>query len=453
MRKNLLTVFLSVSFIPAFSQQDSLLQNFKFRVSHYRTIYIDINGVGQLINSEYGIGLNKSRSSSGNASLAYHYTKSTDKILLNSSGSVSTSFNSNKAKNDVSESRSKSFGSYLQFGLSNQWFTNKFFTQLGAQATAGFNSNKTTAVPGSSKNNQDEQSLAVTMGIGKGRLENVTNMQNALWLNKALTDENRLSRPLSPDELNELGGAITKANNTRILDSRKRTQFILELVDNYFQKKGLISSTDIRYFSNLNDILFYTFYTDRLSGTEKYVRLTPSIVHTNRNYIDNDFLSKTESRSTTKSARLSTGYSKYHPVSLKHQNNYGVSLMLNYISNNYTDNYFVSGVLTNQIKFSPEIKQAGINLFFEHAIYPSTRTIVSFNLQSEAGYQDVNQESGFFGSANLSASLNYFISYTTRLRCNLGAAYHENYYSYSQYLEILPDNFSLFANAGIEISL
>lgn len=121
-------------------------------------------------------------------------------------------------------------------------------------------------------------------------------MQNALWLNKALEEATLLSRQLSGDELNELGKTITKGNNTRVVDLRKRTRFILKIVDDFFQQKEIINSTNINYFSHLNDIMFFTVNNPRLSGTEHFIRFTPEISGGGGNSTQYSLIEKNEQR-------------------------------------------------------------------------------------------------------------------------------------------------------------
>ncbi len=336
----------------------------------------------------------------------------------------------------------------------NKWFTKKMFTELGADISGNFFRNKetTTGIITAAKNNQAQYSTELTMGIGKGRLENVTDMQNALWLYKELIKVDRLGAILSDDDLLGLGRSITKGNNTRVLDSRKRTQFLLTTVDNYLQQKGAINKTDITYFSNLNDILFFAFNSPRFAGTEKFIRLTPSIKGSNTNQVLNNGIEKFEHDFTAQSVILSLGFKKYKPVNLIHQNNFGAYLKLTYTSGDLTDRYFTNGIITNEMKGKTIIKQAGANLFYGHAIYPSTRTIINFNLQSEFGYQDIDPEN-FYTATNLFCGINYFISYRTRLNCNVSAYYQRNMYSIDRYVQVLPNSIQLSAAAGLEISL
>lgn len=456
MRKILIALIFIIPAQTTFCQNDSLLKNFKYRISNYRAIGFNIGGAGQFNQTEPAVSNNTNSNFSGNLGASYYSLKSTDRILLTISTGLSTYFNSNRNDNQNNIYRDKSFSLAPRFTALNKWFLKKMFTELGADISGYIYSNRQQPYnqPATQKNNQSQYSIAINTGIGKGRLENVTDMQNALWLNKALEAAQILSKPLNADELNELGQSITKSNNTRVLDNRKRIQFALETVDHYLQQKGLINKTDIAYFSNLNDILFFAFNNPRFAGTEKFIRFTPAVTGWNDNQGFSDAINKYQARAATKSLKLSSGLNKYIPTSLKHQNNYGASLQLCYTSSDVSEKYYNSGILTVENKGNSDWKKAAVNLFYQHAIYPNTRTTVSFNMQSELGYQDLDLQTSFYGSADLYANAAYFISYRTRLTCAAGAAYQKNSYRISnRYLELNSNRIQLYANAGVEISL
>jgi hypothetical protein len=279
MIKTLLLFAFSSSFLPGFSQQDSLLKNFKFRNSNFQAINLDIDGSSQFNRAELGSGNNTNSNSGGGLKASYFTAKSTDRLLFTATAGMAANFNFSKSTSPNESNKSNSFTTFPRVSVVNKWFTKNKFIELGTEATANIyaNNSKGNPISGVLKNNQTEYSIAINTGIGAGRLENITDMQNALWLAKALEASGSISHTLSATALNELGRTLTKANNTRVLDGRKRTQFVLATVDNFFQQKGLVGKTDINYFSNLNDILFFAFNTQRLSGTEKYIRFTPAI--------------------------------------------------------------------------------------------------------------------------------------------------------------------------------
>jgi hypothetical protein len=458
MRKTLLIITLSIFVQDLFSQSDSLLKTFKYRIDNYKAINLSVGGSSQFQKSEFVSNRYKNSSAGGGFGASYYTVKSTENIFLTTEGSLYSSFSTGKAEDTAITNKARNFSVAPQFSILNKWFFIKnIFTELGADLSTSLYTNKNdlSNFPDPLKDRQANYTIAVHTGVGKGRLENITDMQNALWLYKELENAQSLSRSLSDAELNELGSTITKANNTRVLDSRKRTQYVLQTADNFFQQKSLIRKMDINYFTGLNDILFFAINNTRLAGTEKYIRLTPTLSSLNRKLITNGVYNKYEQRADSKSILFSTGFNKYTPVNLKHQNNYGASIRLNYVSYNSADKYFTSGILISETKVNPILKQVSINLFFQHAIYPNTRTVVSFDLQSEAGSQRVEDKSDFYGKVNLSGSLNYFISYRTRFTCNLGTAYTKNLYGYNtaQYLQLLPDDVRFYISAGVGINL
>ncbi|MGC4100428.1 hypothetical protein [Ferruginibacter sp.] len=454
MKQTLLIIFLFAFLVPAFSQQDSLLKTFKFRNSNYRAVNFSAGGSSSYDRTEFGAGPRKTAYGSGGASVNYFTAKSTDRILYSASAGVGGNFSSGTSKDAGGKDKSNAYSFSPQVDILNKWFHKKFFTELGATGYGeAYGSKYTTAANTVQKNSQHQYQLLLHTGIGIGRLENVTDMQNALWLAKSLQQEKSLSRSLSAEELNGLGRSITMANNTRVLDGRRRTRFILQTVDDYLQQKGLVSKTDINYFSNLNDILFFAYNIPRLSGTEKFIRFTPGIYDYKSEGTQNNNADKHQVLSTVGSLLFSVGLNKYIPTSLVHQNNYGVALYANYNGIDYTDRYYTGGVISMQSKSSPDLKQAGVDLFYEHAIYPNTRTTINFNLQTKAGYQDANDQTNWFGEAYAAATWNYFISYRTRFQATAGGMYRKNIYQVINYLELLPNNFSLYANCGITVSI
>jgi hypothetical protein len=453
MSKTLLILVLSISFLSAFSQQDSLLKNFKYRIDHYQAIGLNVSGGGNYRKFNYPSGTQQYSVSSGGFGATYYSFKSTDKIQLTTSGALYSSFTSAKTTSLNDFTKDRNFSISPSFNVLNKWFSKNNFVELGAGGNENYNTSKHTGINYPGKNSQDQYNIKISTGIGRGRLENTTDMQNALWLNQVLMATKSLSRWLTTEELNGLGQAITKGNNTRVLDARKKTQFTLTTVDAYLQQQGLINKTDINYFSNLNDILFYAFNAPRLSGTEKYIRFTPSISGSENHQTPTNTTFRYKDRFTNKSLELTSGISKYSPVSLVHQNNYGGFLKFGYLYNDVSINSFDSTGIISATKNNSVSKLASINLFYEHAVYPNTRTVITFNFQSEFGYFKTEFTKGLFGRSSLYGVLNYFISYRTRLTCNIGAEYQKNAYQIYPVSSGIPENVNLYTNVGVNISL
>ncbi len=455
MKKTILLLALSVSTFCLLAQQpDSLLKQFKYRINQYRAINFSVGGGSQYNQADFATGTNKNRASSAGFNGGYYFTKSTDKIQLTETANLSGNFNHNKSSDQTSSNTSRSFFALPQYTISNKWFTKKKFTEFGAAVSGELTNNKSViqSYPAAGINNQAAYTATVTLGIGKGRLENVTDMQNALWLYKELLKEQQLSGSLSATDLIELGKGITKGNNTRILDSRKKNQFLLSTVDQYLQQKALIKKTDINYFNSLNDILFYAYNNARFTGTEKFIRLSPSVTGLHNNQSQTNGIEKSTHIFNTQSVLLSTGFKKYTPTSLTHQTNYGVAVNLSYLNADNSDRFFTNGSITGELKGKTDIKKAGANIFYEHAVYPNTRTNINVGLQSDLGYQNIDNRN-FYAVTNAYCNINYFINYHTRLTFGAGALFQKNTYTISNYLSMTANSFQLYTNAGLLISL
>ena len=243
MKKVLLLVAMSSLSTIVFAQQDSLLKSFKYRINKLRAVQLYANGNSQFNRTDFS-NVQKSSSAFGSLGGSYSFTKSTDKILLTSSANFNGNFSRATSNNTQAVDRSTSFSVAPGFDVFNKWFFGKNFFEVGTVASGSFYKNKSnnSTLPNPSISRQGQYSTALTVGIGKGRLENVTDMQNALWLYKELGNEYQLSGVLSAQELIGLGQAITKGKNTRVLDSRISTKFYWQQLITICNKRGRLKN-------------------------------------------------------------------------------------------------------------------------------------------------------------------------------------------------------------------
>ncbi|MEQ1554430.1 MAG: hypothetical protein ABL929_09645, partial [Ferruginibacter sp.] len=317
MQKVLLLPILFFIIVTAYSQNADLIKNYKFRVEKYKAIDLGFNTNGQNSNN-FGNGIiNRSINAGLNTNLIC--LRSTDKIYRVINSGLITSFESNSKKDISNPFKIRQANITPYFTVNNKWYFKNNFLEIGTEILAGSNSRKETnllASTSSSKYNVKNFEENLVVGVGKGRLENVTDMQNAIWLAKILEEDKNLSRKLTLDEINGLAKELTKSNNFRILDNRRKIIYTLKVIDKYLQSKNVIAKTDINYFANLNDILYFANNAFRQSGTIKYVRLIP---HFGNN---EDIGEQKVSSSVNKyiysnkniGAKLRIGYEKYKPI-------------------------------------------------------------------------------------------------------------------------------------------
>jgi hypothetical protein len=457
MRKTLLINVLFFCTHHLFSQQDSLLKKFKYRINHFQAIDINLSSDNNYQNEQRNSGTLKSTVSIQNIGAFYEYIKSTDKIFFASGISVNGKLDLSSYNFSTAMNKTRSFATSPSVNILDKWFSHANFKELGIDMSGHIELYRTKENNSSitqTDNNSNFYAITLNIGIGKGRLEDITTMQSALWLYKELAIEKKLSREASADELYDLGQAITTATSTRVLDSRRRTKFILETVDHYLQQKGLIDTPDIKYFSSLNDILFFSVFAPRTAGTEKYIRLRPRILEQRgmNGYLGiND--EKFKTHFTGKAAALSIGINRYIPTSLKHQNNFGAEIKLSYSNATLSGKYLTDEILTSEFGGKDDIRQAGLYAFYAHGIYPNTRTEINFSLITETGYQNFNKENSFYNYSVLFTVLNYFISYRSKFTFELAPQYLHNYYTLGGEPAFHPNTFYLNFKAGLTISL
>ncbi|MBS1656334.1 MAG: hypothetical protein JSU05_15885, partial [Bacteroidetes bacterium] len=193
----ILLILISVSLsINSFSQQDSVLRQFTYRIPHYRAISIGLGSGASHYNTDISGGSNLQNGISGSGGVSYYYTQSTDKNLLTANGYFSLGYSAGKSSTPSIETKNKNAYISPFLNINNKWFRKNQFLEAGFEIMENNSLQKfiSSAPYSNTKFTTNNFSLSTTVGMGKGRLENVTDMQNALWLIHRLKQENRLSR-------------------------------------------------------------------------------------------------------------------------------------------------------------------------------------------------------------------------------------------------------------------
>jgi hypothetical protein len=453
MKKLLLFICLLIS-ITTFCQDKSLLSNYKFRVPKYKALNLLISSGGGTSNDFVGYAANKQLGSQINSN--YLALKSTDKLQQSLYVNLISNVNTNTSNYATGKNKSNTLYASPSLNFNNRWYKKNNFIELGANLVTNLYSRKSKNISSSlTSDTYSDNGFATSLvlGIGNGRLENITDMQNALWLTKSLINEKNLTRSLSNDEINELAKTITQSNNFRVLDARKRIRFVLEKIDSYLQSKNLINKTDINYFTNLNDIVFFANNNSRLAGTVKFIMLIPELENSKK--INEQISTITNENITTNfknQISLKVGFQKYKPLSLNHQIEYGVTAGASYFENKIITKSYFNNSITSQTKLKPIGKSISTDYFVNYNLYPNTRTNIGFSLNGQNGYSVYDNAPSINTAIIFTASANYFINYNTRLFANISESYFQNVYQKSSSLQSNLYNLNLLFNTGLNIS-
>lgn len=449
MKYYLLSALLLLSFF-ANAQEKELLKNYQFRINSYKALDLKAN-LGASRSSYYDT---VSVFSAFNVQPNLFILKSTDKLLQTISGNVDLSFSNNKNNGSsiISKSSLLDIASNLQW--SNKFYSKStFFWQAGAGMLSKLNS---------LNNKQNSQLISkeyrsyflpyINVGMGIGRIENIADMQNALWLHRALLSEKNLSRKLINEEITTVAKAMTASRNKRLLDYRRYVRNLLKNIDGSLVNTGAITNHDIDYFTNLNDIVFFANNFPRNSGKE--LSLTGTYVYSNNvskqtNIIQpNTLLNKEASNQHIPSIRLA--YLSYNPISLTKQFDWNAAITFQHQLDNSTIQSFQNNSLQSESYYKSNSSALSLFANATYSIFPNTRTIIKLSYDTYNIIFNLGSSNNFSSANRIMLSGDYFISYNTRLVCNAGVDFQRS--SNSQYIWTNDDN-NLFLNAGLTISL
>ncbi|MDR2839658.1 MAG: hypothetical protein LBV75_00100 [Paludibacter sp.] len=153
-----------------------------------------------------------------------------------------------------------------------RYFPNLFFLiyDVSGNVSSGFtqNTTKEQAFEKNQKLNKFVFNFTPSLGIGYGRMENVEDARQAVYIANALSKKHILARNLSNEELLELSQQISTIKNKRFLDARLHLTDEISTVDSFFVKKDLLSNAGAAYFTTLYDMWQYGALFSRKAGYE-----------------------------------------------------------------------------------------------------------------------------------------------------------------------------------------
>ena len=106
-------------------------------------------------------------------------------------------------------------------------------------------------------NKSNRWNLRASIGIGKGRIEQVTDARQAVYILDELSKRGKLTKTLSDIEIFNFAQTISKVKNKRFLDARLHRIDEITTVDSFLVKNNYLTSQDAGYFSTLYDFWEY----------------------------------------------------------------------------------------------------------------------------------------------------------------------------------------------------
>lgn len=297
------------------------------------------------------------------------------------------------------------YDNHSQFYFSD---SEKWFWMVGGNA--GLHYNKIKDKGENEKSYTLNFSIQPKAGIGWGRMENVTDARQAVYILEKLEKKGVMSRHLTDDEVNEFAQVISTVKNKRFFDSRRHTIDEITTVTRYLEDKGYLNAQDLAYYTTLYDYWMYGALHQRLSGFQAEVEVQPGYRRQTMALPSNDY------NSFLLNARANLQYEK--PVNLYWQHSAAASFGYQYVSRKKT------GVEYNE-KYKDKISQ--LNLSYYLGYYPTSRTHLRLGVEEELEIKKPDQsDKTTFSATSLNCKGYYYLSPQLRLEFSANIGYQRD---------------------------
>ncbi len=265
--------------------------------------------------------------------------------------------------------------------------------------------------------------IGVPLAIGKGRIENVTDMRQAIYIAQALADKGVLTTRIADGKMTEFAQLISTVKNKRFLDYRKHLEEEITRVDSFLVSNEYVKDGGAAYFTTLYDYWLYGALFERRSGWEVSAGVTPGYMGFSNKNDD-----KYKGHGWTGDTEIKFLYE--NPVSLAWQHSAGVSVNagLRKMKSKYND-------------YEQDIDTHSVGTSGSYAIgyYPNSRTNLNLRLsESFTWAKSTNQSNDRtyydrISNTQLAFQTYYYISPQLRIGAEAALNYSTNNASNQRY--------------------
>jgi hypothetical protein len=439
-------LFIIIPFF-SFAQESTFqLKDYKYRTPGFQALFVNFGLSGSISDSKSSTGNDQSIKNFSllPSNLTYKKVISTDRRLHYSSVSLIPDLYSNKEIMSNEERVYNTSSASFNWTRNDRYYKNSlWFIEWGNVLSMSGNRRRYSEPFQRTKENNVYLNNTVSIGIGKGRIEQVQDAQMALCILKDLQTQGLLDGEVTPAISNSFAQLITDINNRRVFDFRRRRIYELTRIDSFLNNSGLINKSDIRHFTTVNDDWAFAINPYRRHGTAWFARLKPSIGYS-RSYSNIVNASNYENTRENTSVSLTPeiGFEKYVAVNLQWQYNMGASIAYEGIRY-YTIQKNIAPNNNFEEKVNDYYSIASFSGFAGLGYFPNTRTQLGGTLTANVSNVDDNS---FNFSPDLYLFANYFVGYRTYITAQGSIKYND--YNVGTAVH----NKQLHINAGISIS-
>lgn len=452
--KRRLSAFISLWFVAGtcFAQSNNFnIADYKYRTDGFKAFSFYGSSAGTA-----STGNSNSKNFRLMPNLAYRYRYSTDARQFNLDFNPSLNLGTESSKPPAipgipmpsQKTTSTGFSGLGSLSVLTRDFKPSYFIEYGGDVTFNVGTSSGKQLSQSNSSSRTQYSLSPQIGIGRGRLEYVSDAQMAMFILNDLIKDGKIKKDIPAETANAFARLITDINNKRIFDFRRRRMYELRKIDSFLKASNLITSCDIDTYNIINDnwsfaiqpqaIDAYTAYqnvqpgagtgleigttnylsdredmdgrfgqVERYSGVQYFVRLNPFIQ-------GNSDRTKTDSTNLKNSVRsrgadLSIGIEQETPVSLQWQMKRFASVNLGF-SKGTSDSYGT--------KSSSSGNNVGLEGGMGIGYYPNSRTTLQATgsiALSKGLKTNTTSASPVVVSPFVQLNANYFLNYMSRI--------------------------------------
>lgn len=247
------------------AQKSYDLNQYKYRFQNFKYLTVTVNGGLYFFGGEYYKNVTSERYEAGtrmdlNTSFGQFCNRNSSQMDLTGRTSVNTNFN-RKNRDTL-----KIFSYYASVDVKYRKYNSKNqFLFIGSNSNIENSWMDEKAVTVSGNSNQIRDDLNVFLGLGKGRLELISDAAFAQFIVNDLMKEKIVSI-FSESEVEDFSKVITNVLNTRVIDFRFRLDKQVRMLDSFFAQKFPDVKRDINFYSILYDNWLYANIPRRFTG-------------------------------------------------------------------------------------------------------------------------------------------------------------------------------------------
>lgn len=280
------------------------------------------------------------------------------------------------------------FDQNLSYNNTSRLYKGNKFTQITFNTQNSFSTESNRSTFNSSEYRFSRNyylNYSASIGIGKGRLEYVSDAVAAIFLLNDLKSKTAAGT-FSNEQIDELAKGITDIRNRRYMDFRFRLIDQLSMLDSVVSTIGIKSEKNIRYFTTLSDNWLYAARFARFSGKLWAVSVVNEGINKNSyyRYESGDTLLQPNwiynNRYSFNGINLEYRHSKQHGLKIQHSYGFSLKSGINFNTNQQRSDIY------NWKNKSDDLQNI-FNPYYSFLFQPDSRTFIDFGINVFATYE------------------------------------------------------------------